>query len=589
MMNTYYTDEKNTQIVIGLLKAHGIKKVVASPGTTNIRLVASMQQDSWFEIYSSADERSAAYIACGMAAKSGEPVVLSCTGATASRNYFPGLTEAYYRKLPVLAITSTQHHGRVGQNVAQVLDRSVQPRDTVKLSVELGTCYSEEDEWFCNVQANRAILELKRNGGGPVHINLETTYSTNFSVEKLPPVYPIYRIGMMDKFPKLPEGRIGIFVGEHIPFSEEETNLIEKFCRKYNAVVLCDQTSNYRGANRVLFSLTTSQDYHYFAGNDFRLIIYIGNISGAYPNLPSASEWRVNPDGEIRDIFKHMKYVFEMEETSFFSAYTNFDEELDILNVRTEFKKEWDAEYENLYKQIPELPFSNIWVAKNTASKLPGNADLHLGILNSLRSWNFFETPESVEVYCNTGGFGIDGILSTAIGNSLVDPDRLVFVAIGDLAFFYDMNSLGNHHLGKNLRILFINNGRGTEFRNFNHPGAQFGEDADAYIAAADHYGRMSKNLVQHYAKDLGLKYMSAENKEEYFNQLDDFLNSDVITESVIFEVFTNWEDESNALEKIRSVQIDTAELKKREMKNKLRNVIGDKRYNAIKHFVKRS
>ena len=220
---------------------------------------------------------------------------------------------------------------------------------------------------------------------------------------------------------------------------------------------------------------------------------------------------------------------------------------------------------------------------------MPGNADLHLGILNSLRSWNFFETPESVEVYCNTGGFGIDGILSTAIGNSLVDPDRLVFVAIGDLAFFYDMNSLGNHHLGKNLRILFINNGRGTEFRNFNHPGAQFGEDADAYIAAADHYGRMSKNLVQHYAKDLGLKYMSAENKEEYFNQLDDFLNSDVITESVIFEVFTNWEDESNALEKIRSVQIDTAELKKREMKNKLRNVIGDKRYNAIKHFVKRS
>ena len=62
-----------------------------------------------------------------------------------------------------------------------------------------------------------------------------------------------------------------------------------------------------------------------------------------------------------------------------------------------------------------------------------------------------------------------------------------------------------------------------------------------------------------------------------------------MITESGIFEVFTNWEDESNALEKIRSVQIDTAELKKREMKNKLRNVIGDKRYNAIKHFVKRS
>ena len=78
-MNTHYTDEVNTQIVISLLKEHKIKKVIASPGTTNIRLVASMQQDDFFEMYSAADERSAAYIACGMAEESGEPVVLTCT------------------------------------------------------------------------------------------------------------------------------------------------------------------------------------------------------------------------------------------------------------------------------------------------------------------------------------------------------------------------------------------------------------------------------------------------------------------------------------------------------------------------------
>ena len=94
--NHFYTSERSVQILISLLKQHGIKKVVASPGTTNITLVASLQQDDWFNMYSSVDERSAAYIACGMAAESGEPVVLTCTGATASRNYLPGLTEAYY-------------------------------------------------------------------------------------------------------------------------------------------------------------------------------------------------------------------------------------------------------------------------------------------------------------------------------------------------------------------------------------------------------------------------------------------------------------------------------------------------------------
>ena len=87
MEGKYYTIERSIQILISLLKQHGIKKCVLSPGTTNLTFVASLQQDSFFELYSSVDERSAAYIACGMAAESGEPVVLSCTGATASRNY----------------------------------------------------------------------------------------------------------------------------------------------------------------------------------------------------------------------------------------------------------------------------------------------------------------------------------------------------------------------------------------------------------------------------------------------------------------------------------------------------------------------
>ena len=122
-MEKFYTSEKNTQMLVSLMKAHGVRKIVASPGTTNICFVQSLQYDKYFEIFSAADERSAAYIACGLAEESGEPVALSCTGATASRNYVPGLTEAFYRKLPILAVTSTQHIGRVGQNIAQVLDR----------------------------------------------------------------------------------------------------------------------------------------------------------------------------------------------------------------------------------------------------------------------------------------------------------------------------------------------------------------------------------------------------------------------------------------------------------------------------------
>ena len=88
-----------------MMERHGIKKIIASPGATDMSIVNSLANDSWFEMYSEVDERGAAYLACGMASESGEPVVIICTGATSSRNYMPGLTEAYYRKLPVLAIT----------------------------------------------------------------------------------------------------------------------------------------------------------------------------------------------------------------------------------------------------------------------------------------------------------------------------------------------------------------------------------------------------------------------------------------------------------------------------------------------------
>ena len=121
-----------------------------------------------------------------------------------------------------------------------------------------------------------------------------------------------------------------------------------------------------------------------------------------------------------------------------------------------------------------------------------------------------------VTTACNVGGFGIDGDVSTLIGASLVHEDKLYFAVVGDLAFFYDLNVLGNRHVGKNVRIMLINNGRGTEFHNSDHPASKFGAEGDPYIAAAGHYGNKSPELVKHYAQDLGYEYMTASTKEEY-------------------------------------------------------------------------
>ena len=215
-MKHYYSAEKHTEILIALLKFHNIRKIIASPGTTDCCFVGSVQQDKWFEMYSSVDERSAAYIACGLSAESGESVALVCTGATASRDYMPGLTEAFYRQLPVLAITTTQHRGRIGNGCSQVVDRSVLPRDIARRSVNVDVVHTPEDEWACGVAINKALIDLRRNGGGPVHINLETTYCGDYTIRELPEVKGISYADNTTDMPALAKyKRIAILPGVH--------------------------------------------------------------------------------------------------------------------------------------------------------------------------------------------------------------------------------------------------------------------------------------------------------------------------------------------------------------------------------------
>lgn len=580
-MELLYTNEKHTQILIALLKAHGIKKVIASPGTTNITFIASIQHDPYFEIYSAADERSAAYIACGLSAESDEPVVLSCTGATASRNYIPALTEAFYRKLPILAITATQPIDRIGHNIAQVIDRRVQLNDIVKLSVQVSGVNNEDDKWACEIAINKAILELKHRGGGPVHINFTTTYSTIYDTKVLPDVNVINRITYKDKLPNIPKGKIGIFVGNHKKWNSKLTDLVDTFCEKYNTIVFCDHNSNYKGKYRAFAGLIATQENYKSPCCFVDLLIHIGDISGGYMFFYPTKVWRVNPDGEVCDTFRKLQYTFEMEEEDFFERYVNVTTTEKSKNT---FIAEWKNEYEKIYAKIPELPFSNAWIAQNTISKIPKNSVLHLGILNSLRTWNYFEAPQSVLGYSNTGGFGIDGCVSSLIGASLAEPNKLFFEVVGDLAFFYDMNSIGNKHVGNNIRLMVINNGRGTEFRNYGHIGHRFGEDADMYIAAAGHYGKKSHLLLKHYAEDLGFEYISASNKEEYLNSVEKYLNPKITDKPILFEIFTDSKDESEAIKIMKNIEVST----KNKAKKIVKSAIGEQGINIIKKIIKK-
>lgn len=579
-MKTYYTDEKSVQILISILKEHEIKKIVASPGTTNMAFVRSLQNDPYFEMYSAVDERSAAYMACGLAEESGEPVVISCTGATASRNYLPALTEAYYRKLPVLSVTSSQDISKLGHHSPQLIDRTVMPNDAVKHSVHLSSVKDADDWWSCEVKVNNAILELKRHGGGPVHINLTTQYSKDFTVEKLPDVRVIKRIMPRDEFPSI-NAKVAVFVGSHSKMNQELTKAIDNFCASNDAVVFCDHTSGYYGKYKVVHSLSSSQTFSDYRGMTPELSIHIGEITGDYScgRIIGKKVWRLSEDGEIRDKFRKLEYVFEMSELEFFERYTK-----EKTTSNDSYLSTCKEHLAKISKEIPELPFSNLWVAQKSHDKVPKNSVVHFAILNSLRSWNYFDLPEGVESASNVGGFGIDGCVSTLLGASLANKDKLYFSVVGDLAFFYDMNSIGNRHVGNNIRILLINNGTGTEFRNFNHSAAVFGESAEDFHAAGGHFGNKSKKLVKDYCENLGFEYMTASSKDEYVSVYERFFIDTTTDKPILFEVFTNSDEESDALETMMTFSKTTTG----KAKNVIRGMLGDKGIKTIKGILRK-
>ena len=224
-------------------------------------------------------------------------------------------------------------------------------------------------------------------------------------------------------------------------------------------------------------------------------------------------------------------------------------------------------------------------MSKQTSPILPENSVLFLGILNSLRSWSIYDTPKSVYSYSNVGGFGIDGCLSTCVGASLFDKNKIYFCVIGDLALFYDVNILGNRNIGPNVRILLSNNGTGYEMHCPNSTGINFSKtERDLFFCAGGHNGNKSRKLIRGIAEALGFEFISAETKEEYLSNLKHFTTPKQLEKPILFEVFVNVDDDDFAYNATKITLSSSSSSAKKIAKD----VLGEKTYQKMKSIIKR-
>ncbi len=187
-----------------------------------------------------------------------------------------------------------------------------------------------------------------------------------------------------------------------------------------------------------------------------------------------------------------------------------------------------------------DLPFSNMYIAKKLAEVIPERSVLHLAILNSTRTMQFFDLKPDVKVYSNIGALGIDGCLSTFLGQA-ASTDELAFCVVGDLSFFYDMNSAGIRGIGNNVRIVLLNNGGGSEFHYF--MGKSRIPTINRHICAE--HTKTAKGWIE----SLGYKYYSVGSKEEADRIIPTLTEK---TDSPVFvEIFTDMEKDAELINRL--------------------------------------
>lgn len=576
-----YSNLKNVQFLIGALKAYNLKKIVVSPGNSHNAIVRSLEEDNFFTTYNIVDERSAAFFACGLYQEFQEPIAICCTAGTAASNYLTGITEASRRGLPIVVITGDKNPYYLAQYEDQMIENMSIFQEVVRKACKLPLIRDAKDEWYCQRVLNETLLELNHHGAGPVHIDVPIedgmlAIGNTFNTDKLPGFHKIDRIDLVigddsefqKLFTSLKDKKVFVMCGQddHIP--DEEIRLIESISQKYNCVFATDKLSNIhcRGTIEI-----TRAARAYAAKKEELMPDVIISIAGnpamdykfQLKGSPQKTEhWIVNQEGRIADPFKRLSVVFEGTTLQFLKCMDQYGDS----NVHDYFKI-WYRYTKSV--QIPSFEYSNMYTVQRVMKNLPKGVNLNIANSTAIRIAQFFDLDESIQVYCNRGVNGIDGCVSTFIGQAAASPDTLNFLIVGDLTFFYDMNSIWNRYVGKNVRIM-LNNNEGAALFHFNQGLANYPTLNEN--VAAEHFA-----TVKGWVESQGFTYLSAHTKEEFDSNLGRFLDSKSKT-PVFFEVFTHKEKDAEIqhsfYDKI-SVK-DTTEMAKNSAKKFIKNILGE-------------
>lgn len=541
-----------------LLRLLGIEQVVICPGSRNAPLTISFVQNPGIKKISVIDERSAGFIAMGIAQASGKPVAVCCTSGSAVLNFGPACAEAFYQEVPVIFISADRPPEWVDQGDGQTIRQSHALTLHVKESYDLPVDLSHPDaQWEYKRKLNEAVNIANTGIKGPVHVNVpfrEPFYPKNLDQFQFSEGLDITEQYEAEACPKDAERlhifrewtkyKRKVFVLGQDEYSPEFLSRLATISEKQAIPIVADVISN----AGVLENVITKQDL--FLADPAcaetlkpDLVVTFGKTLIS-KNLKIAlrkdlDHWTIGPHRPL-DTFKNLRKVFPWDPLAFLESISTSETD------RHQYKAKWQEAEEVTKKALDQAlttqPYSEFWVFRELISNLPSDSHVHLSNSMAVRYANFF-TPKGKQIsfHCNRGTSGIDGPVSTAVGYASSSIGKNILIT-GDLSALYDRNAFLND-LSPNLKIIISNNGGGGIFDLIPGPKVLATQDRNQYFETRHAL------TFERLADEIQFDYCLITNKDGLETQLKEFMDSD---QNGLMEIKTDPEINGEVYRKVK-------------------------------------
>ncbi len=479
----------------------GTRHAVMSPGSRNAPLTISFARNKEIKKWVIPDERSAGFIALGIAQQTKEPVVLCCTSGTALLNYAPAIAEAYYREIPLIVLSADRPPELIDQRDGQTIRQFEVLGNHVRSSVQLPVVSDPDFAKRYQADLIKAIAYSLDLPHGPVHINVpfkEPFYpAPDQSLAFEPVPYTKTQVRSEQTAKKWPDisayKKILVLVGQH-PKDAGLNRTLEQLAHKVS--IIRSPLNNLRvGINHTdLFvrdQLRLKPDLLITSG----LSILSKNLKIFLRKYAPKHHLHFDPAGVHVDTFQTRPKLVNATLEAFLLSQPEIEADLTYIHTWDELtRKTNDA----LKAYFDTAKFSESAASWHLIRSVPSESVLHLGNSMPVRFADIFGVHKGVETWCNRGTSGIDGCTSTAIGTTLVS-EKCNVLFTGDLSFLYDRNAFFHNYKVPDLRIIVLNNAGGGIFRLI---------EGSANLPELKTYFEASHNKTA--------RYICAENKIEY-------------------------------------------------------------------------